>query len=128
MITEKVSYTDYNGNKRVETCMFNLTKAELYKLDQEYPGGMVAVAEKAMEEQDTKAMLNMFSDVIARSYGVKSEDGSRFVKDQKKTDEFLSSEAYSELLVSVLSDAEKARKFTVGLMNADSVVSGATKQ
>lgn len=118
MVTEKVKYTDYNGNERVETCYFNLTKAELISLDKSFGvGGFEKVANKAAEEQDVGAMLDIFGEVIRRSYGIKSDDGSRFIKDKEKTEAFLSSEAYSELLLSVFSDPDKARTFTAKLIN-----------
>ena len=45
------------------------------------------------------------------AYGVKSDDGKRFIKNERLREEFASSEAYSVLFMEIVTDADAAAKF-----------------
>jgi len=52
---------------------------------------------------------------IGISYGIKTDDG-RFVKSEKIKEDFLSSEAYSELLMKLATNPSKANEFSRGII------------
>jgi hypothetical protein len=60
--------------------------------------------------------VDLFEDVLSSSYGVKSEDGRRFVKDPVVVGQFLDSAAYSALFMELLGDAEAAAAFMEGVL------------
>lgn len=122
MIKEKITYTDYNGDERTETCMFNLSKAELLEMNFRTEGGLDKMLEKIQDTQDASKVYKLFTDIILMSYGEKSEDGKRFIKKapdgHRLADDFAQSEAYSELIMKLISDADYAANFIRGVVPA----------
>ena len=60
-------------------------------------------------------MYEHFEDLILRSYGKKSLDGKQFEKSPEMSIAFQQTEAYSELVVELLSDANAAAAFVNGI-------------
>ena len=119
MLTKTVKYTDYNGNERTETLNFHLTKAEIAEMELSMPGGMSAIIQRIIEAQDTKELIAIFKDLLLRSYGVKSPDGRRFIKNDELREEFSQTEAYSEMFMELATDAKAASDFVNGIIPAD---------
>ena len=113
MLTKTITYTDFDGNSRSETFFFNLTKAEVTEFNFTFKGGLEAYIKQITnpETKDEGAVVQLLKEIIARSYGVKSDDGKRFIKNKELTEEFLQSEAYSELFMEIASDEKAAQNF-----------------
>lgn len=116
MLKKTITYTDYDGNERTETFLFNLTKAEVTEMEFSVGGGLVKLIEKIVAEQDNKRIIELFKEVILASYGEKSPDGKRFVKNQELRDAFSQTEAYSELFMELAGSAEAAAAFINGIV------------
>jgi hypothetical protein len=116
MLKKKISYTDYDGISRTEDFYFNLTKAELMEMEMSTLGGMKRMLEKIVDAQDSKRILEIFKDIIFRSYGEKSLDGKRFVKTKELTEAFSQTEAFSELFMELATDANAASAFINGII------------
>lgn len=116
MLTKKITYTDYNGVEQTDTFYFNLSKADVIEMDLEIPGGMKALLDNIVEAQDGKQIMEVFKKIILRAYGQKSADGKRFIKNKELSEEFSQTEAYSELFVELVSDADKAVAFLSGVL------------
>lgn len=116
MLKKTVVYVDYDGNERTETFYFNLTKAEVAEMELSVDGGLVKQIEKIVAEQDGKRIIEIFKDVILRSYGEKSPDGKRFMKSQELRDAFSQTEAYSEVFMELATNAEAAAAFINGIV------------
>ena len=119
MLTKTVKYTDYNGNERTETLNFHLTKAEIAEMELSMPGGMSATIQRIIEAQDTKELIAIFKDLLLKSYGVKSPDGRRFIKNDELREEFSQTEAYSEMFMELATDAKAASDGGNGVVPAD---------
>lgn len=115
MLKKTITYTDYNGVERTEDFYFNLTKAEIAEMELEVPGGMTTMIERITKTQDTPSLIKLFKDLILRSYGKKSDDGRRFIKNKELCDEFKDSEAYSELFMELATNADAASAFVNGI-------------
>ena len=111
MLKKTITYTDYNGVERTEDHYFNLSKADLVMMENSVIGGMKQRMEKIVQSQDNVEIMETFRDLISRSYGVKSDDGRRFIKSKELSTEFEQTEAYSELVMELLSDPNKASEF-----------------
>ena len=119
MIKETINYTDYNGVSRTEDFYFNLTKAEVMELEMSTKGGLAEMIQRIVAAQDQPAIIKIFKDLIIKAYGVKSPDGKRFIKNQEVVDEFVQTEAFSELFMKLATDADAAAKFVNGIVPAD---------
>lgn len=116
MLTKSITYTDYDGVERTENFMFNLTKAELAELNLTTEGGLQAVIQKIIDSRDIPELTKWFKKIVTMSYGEKSADGRRFIKSQELTEEFLQTEAYSELFVELITDENAAAAFINGII------------
>lgn len=119
MIKKTITYSDFNGNERTEDFYFNLTKAEITKMELSTKGGLAEMIQRIVAAQDTPAIIEVFEDLIRRSYGVKTADGRGFVKKAVDLEEFVSTEAYSQLFMELATDADAAAKFVNGIVPAD---------
>ena len=117
MIKKTITYTDYEGVQHTDEFYFNLSRAELIKMEYSIQGGLMKKIEKLSKSVDPTQIMPLFSDIILKSYGVKSDDGKRFIKSKELSEEFSQTEAYSELLVELFSDPDKAGEFIRGLAN-----------
>jgi phage-related baseplate assembly protein len=117
MIKKTITYTDYDGNERTEDLFFNLSKAELIEMELSASGGMEKMLKRIIAEQDTRKIMEIVKSIILKSYGKKSDDGRRFIKSEELSQEFLQTEAYSELLLELMSNEEAASAFMNGLVD-----------
>jgi hypothetical protein len=117
MIAKTVKYTDYNGNEREDKLMFNLDEAELMEMELSTTGGLSTAIEKIVQADDTAKIIAMFKDIVLRAYGEISDDGRRFVKNDKLREEFQQSKAYSTLFMELATDADAAIKFVEGAID-----------
>lgn len=116
MIKKTITYTDYDGNDRTEDFYFNLTKAEVMEMEMMTDGGLQKMIEKIIQTSDTKKIIEIFKGIILKSYGEKSPDGRRFIKNDELRDAFSQTEAYSQLFMELATDAKAATDFVNGVI------------
>lgn len=116
MLKKTMTYTDYNGTERTEDFYFNLTKAEIAEMELSVEGGLVEKIQKMVASLNGKQIIDFFKDFVLRSYGVKSDDGRRFMKSEEIRDSFAQTEAYSDLFMSLATDADAAANFVNGVI------------
>lgn len=116
MFTKKITYTDYNGEERTETFYFNISKAEVMEMQFQHPGGYTEYLERIIEAKDQPSLMEAFTVFITNAYGEKSEDGKRFIKSPELSEAFKQTEAYSELFMELLGDADFAATFIEGIL------------
>lgn len=119
MISKTFTYIDYNGEERTETAYFNLSKAEILEMEMSVDGGFTAMIDRIVEAKDAPSVVKVFKDLILRSYGIKSPDGRRFIKNQQLRDEFEQTEMFSELFMELSLNDKKASEFVNGLIPKD---------
>lgn len=119
MLKKTITYTDFNGEEVSEDFFFHLSKAELVELELSYRDGLQETIKRIVEAEDGKAIIAEFKKIILGSYGQRSPDGRRFIKNQALREEFESTEAYSTLFMELVTDAEKAAEFVRGVIPQD---------
>lgn len=119
MIKKTIKYIDYNGVERNEDFYFNLSKAELAEMELSVEGGMAKLLEEIGKSKDNKRIIDAFKQIILKSYGEKSADGKRFMKNGDLSEAFMQSEAYSELFIELLTDEKLAADFVKGILPAN---------
>jgi len=116
MYKTEITYEDFDGNEITDTFYFNLSKAELLELEMEYPEGYQVYLRRLLDSGNRKGMIATFKDIIAKSYGERSDDGKRFVKSPEISSAFMTSEAYSVLFMKMCTEEDYAKKFITAVM------------
>ena len=111
MIKQTVAYTNLDGQPATEDLYFNLNKAELIDLELEQERSMSDMLKEVGEDPTAKDVLWMLKTFVHRSYGKRSEDGRKFVKNETVLEDFIDSEPYSEFLWGLINDPKKAMEF-----------------
>lgn len=119
MLKKSITYTDYNDHQRTEDFYFNLSKSELIELELSTSGGLTVMMDRIIAAEDTPALFKIFKDLVLKAYGVKSDDGRKFIKNQEVRDDFSQTEAFSVLIMELVSDAEKAAEFFNAIIPQD---------
>lgn len=121
MYKTDITYTDFDGNEFTETFYFNLSKAELLQLELMYPEGYQVYLQRLLDEGNRRGLIAAFNDIITRSYGERSDDGKRFIKSPEISSAFMSSEAFSELFMRMITEEGYANKFISAVLPKDLV-------
>ena len=117
MLVKKITYTDFNGTERTEDFYFNLTKSELADMELSTNGGMVQYLQKIINSPDNTTLVEVFKNIILKAYGVKSDDGRRFIKSEELSLEFSQTMAYDQLYMSLIS-GEGAEERAIAFIKA----------
>ena len=122
MFKHNIKYTDYNGVERNEQFYFNLSKAELMEMELSTQAGVDEMIRMMIATNDNAKIVQTFKDLILKSYGIKSEDGKRFIKSPELREQFEQSEAYSEFFMAMLANEDDLQtKFINGVINGSNV-------
>lgn len=122
MFKHNIKYTDYNGVERNEQFYFNFSKAELMEMELSTQAGFEEMIRMMIATNDNAKIVQLFKDLILKSYGIKSEDGKRFLKSKELRDQFEQSEAYSEFFMAMLANEDGLQtKFINGVINGTNV-------
>lgn len=117
MIKKTITYKDFNGNENTDTFYFNLSEAELSMMEVRFKGGLSNYIKEAVDAGDNAKLISLFNDVLLEAYGIKSEDGKKFVKSEAIKEDFKSSAAFSKIFMSVCTDEKEADAFIKGIIN-----------
>lgn len=116
MLKKTVTYTDYNDVECTEDCYFNLTKSELVEMQASTDGGFDAMLRKIVDEKNVSEIMRIFKELMIKSYGVKSEDGKSFKKNDELREAFVNSPVFDEIFMELVQDPEKASEFIKGII------------
>ena len=117
MLKKIIEYTNFNDEKKTREVYFHLSKAEMTRLAADPT--LMNKMHDAAKQSDKKAMLESIEEFIRLAYGVRSEDGERFLKSEMLADEFVNSAAYDELLMEIVLTPEAFNKFVEAILPAD---------
>lgn len=125
MLKQSVSYTDFDDNECVETLYFNLTKTELTdnldlkeeleKIQQDFTGE----PKRNLETHEIQRILDLVKTFMRLSYGIRSEDGKRFIKTPDLWTEFTQTAAYDSFLFGLFENPANALAFMTGILPKD---------
>lgn len=121
MLKKTIAYTDYEGVEREEDFYFNLTQSELMVMELSEEGGLKKMMERIIREKNQKRMIEIFQEMIGKSYGEKSADGRRFTKSPELTAAFAQTPAYDKLFMELATNENAAMDFIRGIMPSDMV-------
>jgi hypothetical protein len=116
VLKKTITYEDFNGDEVSEDFFFHLSKAELVEMELSHEGGLADSLQKIIADEDGKAIVAEFKNIILGAYGKRSSDGKRFVKNATTREEFESSEAYSTLFMELVTNTGSAVEFINGIV------------
>jgi len=132
MLKKTVNYADFDGNQRTEDLYFNLTKLEATEFALDLPDeitGEVAkegasaanmeAATRIVQKLGGKGIIDYIRKLVLKSYGVKSEDGKRFIKSEEISTEFSQTMAFDNLMMELLTDDNAASNFITAVIPSD---------
>lgn len=115
MFKKTVTYTDYDGVERTESFYFNLSKAEIVEMELGTEGGWRERMQRIIDSKDAPTIMREFKKLIMNSYGIKSDDGRRFIKSDDISRDFVQTEAYNQIFMELVTDAKAAAEFANGI-------------
>ena len=127
MLAKTITYNDYDNNERTETLYFNMNKMELTEFAADLPddvfknvSGVKSIQDvaKVANKMGSRGIIKFIKELVLRSYGVKSEDGRRFIKSKELSEEFSQTIAYDMFMSELMSDDNAASNFVNGLIPA----------
>ena len=127
MLVKTITYNDYDNNERTETLYFNMNKMELTEFAADLPddvfknvSGVKSIQDvaKVANKMGSRGIIKFIKEIVLRSYGVKSEDGRRFIKSKELSEEFSQTIAYDMFMSGLMSDDNAASNFVNGLIPA----------
>lgn len=126
MLKQTVDYIDFDENSCRETLYFNLTKSELTEhlyLKEQLEAIQTKLTNYREDEtrntEDIQQILDLVKTFMRLSYGIRSEDGKRFIKTTQIWEEFTQTASYDAFLFSLFENPENAISFMMGIMPKD---------
>lgn len=119
MLKKTITFVDWFGVERTEDHYFNLSKPEVVNMQGSVDGGYDVKLKGIAAELNGFAIMEFFEDLIKRSYGVKSEDGRRFMKSEEISRAFMETPAYEKLYEELITDDKAAAAFVNAVFPAD---------
>jgi hypothetical protein len=119
VLKKTITYEDLDGNPVTEDFYFNLTKADLAKMEIGKAGGMQAYLQGIIDAQDGELIIQAFEQILKAAYGVRHEDGKRFIKNDEVWEAFSQTDAYAKLFLEIVTDAEKSAAFVTAIVPSD---------
>lgn len=116
MLKKTITYTDYNDVERTEDFYFNLSEAELMEMELTVEGGMFEKLQRIIKSKNGPEIVKFFKEMVLKAYGVKSDDGRRFIKSDELSQAFSQTEAYSQLYMEFATNDKAAAEFVNGIM------------
>jgi hypothetical protein len=116
MLKKTLTYTDFNDVERTEDFYFNLTEAEVADMELTTEGGMATYLQRIIDSKDQAKLIEAFKEIVLKSYGVKSDDGKRFIKSKEITEAFKQTQAYSDIYMALVFDDVEAAEFVNGIL------------
>lgn len=118
MLKKTITFENLDGKMLTEDFYFHLTKAEAAEMELGKKGGLTEYLKKIVAEEDGEKLVAIFKDLLTKTVGRRSVDGRRFIKSQEIIDDFVQTDAYSELFVELATNAGQAAAFMNGIMPA----------
>lgn len=128
MLKKLIKYVDYDGRERSENFYFYMSKAELMEMELGTVGGMQNLIQLIIDKQDIPKIMDAFKTIILKAYGEKSADGRRFIKSAELSEAFSQTEAYSNLYMELITNADAAAAFINGIVPEDVALAAAERR
>lgn len=119
MIKITKTYTDFNGRQRTEDFHFHFNQAELMEMEMSTEGGFSTRVQRIINADSRPELLQIMKKFVLDAFGVKSDDGRRFMKSDEIRRSFVECPAYSMIFMELATNTEAATEFINKVVPAD---------
>lgn len=126
MFSRTFEFTGYDGQPHKETWWFNLSEAELYKMELGSVGGINGMMNRLLREEQPDKIVDMFETIILKAVGERSTDGRRFLKKERPgmpwgevAEDFRETPAYAQLFTELVKSGDALANFLKGAIPAE---------
>ena len=116
MVKETITYHDLDGVEITEDFWFNMFTTEVAEWNFEKSGGLEEYIKKLEKTQDQAEMIKFVKEIILKSFGKRSEDGLRFIKNEEDAVAFTQTEAFHVLFMKLVQDEKEMARFINGIV------------
>lgn len=110
-----ITYRDLDGEPVTEDFYFHYSVAEAVEMKVVFGDDIQAKIQALLKAQNGQEIVMIFKGIIADSIGKKSANNKNFIKTPELREEFMGSDAYSEMLLWLLSDQKNMATFVNGI-------------
>ena len=116
MLKKHVKYQGFDGEIIEEDLYFNLTRMDAIELSARYESkDLAAYMDEIVKNKDIVSLYRVLKDIVLLAYGVKSEDGKRFIKNDSVRKEFEESLAFAQLIEDLHETESALSEFVTGI-------------
>lgn len=116
MLKKHVKYQGFDGEIIEEDLYFNLTRMDAIELSALYESkDLAAYMDEIVKNKDIASLYRVLKDIVLLAYGVKSEDGKRFIKNDVVKKEFEESLAFAQLIEDLHETDSALSEFVTGI-------------
>ena len=116
MLKKHVKYQGFDGEIIEEYLYFNLTRMDAIELSARYESkDLAAYMDEIVNKKDIVSLYRVLKDIVLLAYGVKSEDGKRFIKNETVKKEFEESLAFAQLIENLHETESALSEFVTGI-------------
>ena len=128
MLKQLITYKNFDDVQVDKVLYFNLSKTELAEHNVDLEAELQGILERIQQIEKNKdeatnadlmRLLELVKTLMRMAYGIRSEDGERFIKSPELWTEFTQTAAYDAFLFSLFENEEKAVAFMLGIMPAE---------
>jgi len=119
MLKRNITYENFNGETCTGVFYFNISKPEIVELQYSESDGFYEALQKIVKIEDQGALIAIFKKLILDSYGQKSPDGERFIKNAQLREDFSQMAAFHSLFMELATNEDAASAFIIGIFPSD---------
>ena len=116
MIKKTVTYEDLNGQSRTESFYFHYYESEILEMELSVDGGFAERIQRIIDAKDQTTLIRVIKKFVLDAYGVKSDDGRQFIKNDEVRAKFEQCPAYSKIFMELVLDDKVAADFVNGVV------------
>jgi len=126
MFKKTIKYKDYNGEERNEDFYFHLNHSEFMELTVD--GSYRNMIQRMIGANDQKQLITEVRKLIDLAYGEKSDDGKKFIKNERLTYDFSQTAAYEALFMELATNEKSAAEFMQALVPQELLTTAAATE
>ena len=116
MIKKTVPYKDLNGKERTESFYFHFYESEILEMELSTEGGFAERIQRIVDAKEQTKLIKVIKNFVLDAYGVKSDDGKQFIKNDEERAKFEQCPAFSIIFMELVMNDKAAAEFVNGVI------------